>query len=323
MNPNSTKNELPFSPRTGILLVILATAFWSTSGIFITLVVDGGGISPVSLAFWRDFGTFSCLFIGIGLVRPRLLRVRRKDLPWLIAMGVISIGSFHVAWNMAVLMNGPGVATVIQSNAPIIVTLLAWLIWKEPLTGRKIAAVALSFAGTILIARLDLLGSAKITPLGVLLGVYSAIAYSGLSLFGKKLSQDYNPWTIMLYIFAVGTLILLPFQLRVGTPWPLPPHVVAYFIALVVFTTVLGFGIYTTALRSLQASIASITATAEVPFAAILAYIFLGERLDGWQLVGAAMVITGVVLVSLPRRKRLVEVQGGTLLHSQPGEEAG
>jgi len=48
--------------------------------------------------------------------------------------------------------------------------------------------------------------------------------------------------------------------------------------------------------------VASITATTEVPFAAIMAYIFLNERLNLYQIMGALCVIAGVILVSLPRR---------------------
>ena len=72
------------------------------------------------------------------------------------------------------------------------------------------------------------------------------------------------------------------------------------YLALVGVTTLLGFGLYTIGLKRLHASVAAITANTEVPFAAALAYIFLGERLDGWQMLGAALIILGVALISLP-----------------------
>lgn len=144
--------------------MVLATACWSTSGLFISLVVRGSGISPWGLAFWRDLGTFTCLLVGMIIFGSgSKLRVKRRDLPWLAAMGAISIGLFHVMWNMAVLINGVSVATVIQANAPIFVTVMAWLLWREPLTRRKIGAIALAFLGTVLIARLDGLGAKQIT----------------------------------------------------------------------------------------------------------------------------------------------------------------
>ena len=284
----------------GVALVVLATAFWSTSGIFISWVSHGSGINAVGLAFWRDLGTFVALLVGLATFRPQALHVKPRDLPWLAAMGILSIGFFHVTWNMSVLINGASVATVIQSNAPIFVTLVGWVIWREPLAWRKFVAVGLAIAGTVLIARLDNLDGSHVTFLGLLVGLVAAIAYGGFSLFGKKLSGDYNAWTILLYVFGFATLVLLPFQSQSSFPWPLDLLVLRNYAALVLLTTITGFGLHTAALRYLQASVAAIAANTEVPFAAALAYFLLGERLDGWQILGAALVISGVVLVSLP-----------------------
>jgi DME family drug/metabolite transporter len=290
------------SKGIGLLLVVLATACWSTSGLFISLIVSGSGISPWGLAFWRDLGTFTCLLVGMLLLGSReRLRVKRRDLPWLAAMGAISIGMFHVMWNMAVLINGVSVATVIQANAPIFVTIMAWLLWREQVTQRKIIAIVLAFVGTVLIARLDGLGATQISLFGLSIALAAALAYGGFSLFGKKLVGNYSSWTILLYAFGFGALILLPFQSRVLIPWPLSPQVLGWYAALILLSTISGFGLYTTGLRYLQASVAAIAASTELAFAATVAYIALGERLDAWQILGGILVVGGVILLSWPR----------------------
>jgi DME family drug/metabolite transporter len=288
------------SRALGLALVVLATACWSTSGIFINLIVDHSGITPVGLAFWRDIGSFSALLVGLLVLRREWLRVRREDLPWLLVMGAFSIGFFHVMWNTAVTTLGASVATVIQSNAPIFVTVMAWVFWKEPLTWRKVAAIVLAVVGTILIARLDQTGMTDITVGGVLIGLAAAVAYGSFSLFGKKLGGSYSPWTMLVYVFGMASVVLFPFQFKSSSPFREPPTVLLNYLALVGVTTLLGFGLYTTGLKRLHASVASITANTEVPFAAALAYLILGERLDGWQMLGAALIILGVVLISLP-----------------------
>jgi len=288
----------------GILIVILATIFWGTSGIFISLTVRNWEISAVSLAFWRDLSTFITLLTGIAIFRPNLLRVKRKDLPWLLAMGAISIGFFHVLWNTAVLLIGASVSTVLQSNAPIFVTIMAWIIFKEALTYRKITAVALSVIGTVLISGILGMSDIRFSNLGLLAALFSAIFYGSFSLFGKKLTGDYNPWTILLYIFGFATLTLLPFQLFNPSPVPHQSPALFYFAGLILIATISGFALYTTALSRLQASIAAITATSEIVFAAVYAYFILSERMDGWQILGAILVVVGVVLVSLPNGKR-------------------
>jgi len=299
----SKRKPLPMR-LAGILLVITATLCWATSGIFINLIIRQSGLSAVGLAFWRDLTTAVLLFLGLLVIKPELLRVKRRDLPWLIGMGAISIGIFHIFWNKAVVMIGASLATVVQCNAPIFVTIMAWFLFQEALTGRKIIAVVLAAAGTVLVAGLNSAGEWKIVPIGLLIALASAITYGSLSLFGKKLSGDYNAWTIMFYIFTFGTLTLFIFQLGSPDPWPAGSGIVPYFIGFVLISTILGFGLYTTALSKLPASVASITATTEILFASILAYFFLQERLDAWQIAGAVLIISGVVLVSLDKKNR-------------------
>jgi drug/metabolite transporter, DME family len=287
----------------GFGLVILATAFWSTAGLFITVTVEGSTITPLGLAFWRVFSTFLCLFAALLIVRPRLLRVARGDLPWLIGMGALAVGIFQVLWILAVLMNGVSVSTVLQCNAPVFVTLMAWVIWREPLTWRKWAAIGLAFAGTLLIARPTTAGSIHITLIGLLISLGSAFAYGAITLFTKKLTGRYNPWTILAYSFGFAALALLPFQFGRPLPQQITPQAWGAFIGLVLLTTIGGYTSYALGLRHLQASVASIVAMTEVPFAALIGYFFLGERMDAVQILGALTVVSGVVLLSLGSKR--------------------
>lgn len=294
---------------SSLLLVITATAFWSTSGIFIDHLIRSSTLTPVTLAFWRDLGTFLCLLVGLALFRPALLKVRRRDLPWLAAMGSLSIGLFHFAWNISIMINGAALSVVFQSNAPIVVTAVAWFLWREPLSGRKLVAIALALAGTVLIAGLiqeEGTGSSTviITPAGLILGVGLALAYSTMSLFGKKLVGDYSAWTVLIYIFGFGALTLLPLQVGSTLPRPLAPETILPYVGLVLLTTIGGFGLYTLGLRGLQASVAAITATTEIPFAAFLAYHLLDERLSPAQVTGSLLVAGGVILVSWKGRNK-------------------
>jgi drug/metabolite transporter (DMT)-like permease len=282
-------------------LVIAATICWSTSGIFIYLIIQRSNLSAVSLAFWRDLTTTSLLLIGILLTKPKLLKIKKKDLPWLIGMGSISIGIFHVFWNKSVVMLGASLATAIQCNAPIFVTIMAWVLFREKITPLKIIAVILATLGTILVSGINFTGDWKIAPLGVLIGLLSAITYGTLSLFGKKLIGDYNAWTIMFYIFSFGTLTLFIFLSGTPDPWPTGSGILPLFGGFVLFSTIGGFFLYTTALKRLPASVASITATSELLFAIILAYVFLKERIDFWQILGSVLIIGSVVLISLTR----------------------
>jgi DME family drug/metabolite transporter len=291
----------------GSLAVLIATALWGTSGIFIKLIAAEMEISALALAFWRDITTFLLLVVGLGVLRPAWLRVRRRDLPWMVALGG-SLGVFHVIWNLGVFLNGAAVATVQQAAMPAIVAVAAWLIWREPLTWRKMAAIVLTFAGTVLISGSDVLGQGELSAGGLLVGLGIPILYASWNLLGKKVRQDHNPFTTLTYAFAFAVLVLSPMQFVTPQPWPVPDSAVLWFGGLIVVSTIVPFLIYTFALGRLPASVATILAMSEIAFVAVYASTLLGERLTASQILGAVLVVGGVALLSWQgwRRNRVL-----------------
>lgn len=292
------ENEIK-SRAFGLTLVILATLCWSSSGIFISYIIKGSGISSLGLAFYRDLATAISFGVGLLIISPKKLRVHKKDLIWLAGMGSLSIGSFHVLWNTSVVQNGVAIATILQSNAPIFVTFAAYFLWKEKLSIVKFVALLFSVVGTVFISDLNQLGQTNLTILGLIIGVASAINYGTFSLFGKKLRGEYDSATILFYAFLFATIVLFPFQLFLGDPVQVLSPVALTFSSLILLSTILGFSLYNTSLKYLEAGVASITAMSEIPFAAIASYIFLGERLSSWQIVGGVLIVSGVLLVTV------------------------
>ncbi|HSR33426.1 MAG TPA: DMT family transporter, partial [Anaerolineae bacterium] len=134
----------------GYLVVLSAAALWSTSGMLIRWILADSAFSALSLAFWRDLATCLCLGGGLALLRRSWLQVAWRDVPWLAALGAFSIGGFHVLWNLAVVEIGYAVATILLYSAPAFVSLMAWLIWREPLTRFKVLAIVMALAGCAL-----------------------------------------------------------------------------------------------------------------------------------------------------------------------------
>lgn len=285
----------------GYLAVLIATACWGTSGIFVKYMVADGGITALALAFWRDISTFLVLLIGVLFVRPSLLRVQRRDLPWLAALGG-SLAAMHVLWNLAVMLNGAAVATVQQAAMPAIVTIVAWITWREPLTQPKILAIILTFTGTVLVSGLDVLGQAELSLRGLLIGLAVPVCYAAWNLFGKKMRQHCHPFTLLTYSFGFAALALLPLQFFSPPPWPVPRITWLWFAGLVSLSTLIPFSFYIFALGRLPASIASIWAMTEIPFVAIYANLLLDERLTPNHILGAVLVAVGVLLLAKRNR---------------------
>lgn len=297
-----------YSVIIGYLAILAAAACWGTSGIFIKLVVNSSGISATALAFWRDLTTFILLVTGGLIFNPGRLVIKRADIGWLIAMGT-SLGIFHIFWNLGVVLNGAAVTTVQQAAMPAIVTVVAWFIWQESLTWRKILAICLTFVGTALVTGLAELERANVTFFSIWVGFGVPLLYAAWSLFGKKIRSQYDALVVLTYAFGIAALILFPLQFFTPQPFPVSPISYLWFAGLIIIATIMGFVAYTFGLGRLPASVVSILAMTEIAFVAVYAYILLGERLTFSQGLGTVLVVVGVLLLFLRRRRRPIPPQ--------------
>jgi DME family drug/metabolite transporter len=288
-------------------LVLAATLFWSTSGTFIRLITQRYGLSAWTLAFWRDTLCFAAL-VAICLARgQRLGRVAPRDWPRLAALGAVSIGIFHVLWATAVVLIPVAVATVLNYTAPFFVVLWAWLAWRQRPSQRQTAALLLAFAGCLLVTGAYRAGTQDLNWIGLLVGLSTGVTYAGFTLLGKPLQARYSDWVVLTYAFGFGALAIL--VLQPAAPLGMlaqPAGAWLWMAALVLVSTVGGFGLYLAGLRHLSASTASITATLEPVMAAGLAFLLLGELIAPVQMLGGVLVIAAVSLLSLPTHARTV-----------------
>lgn len=285
--------------RRGYLLVLGATICWSTSGTFIRIISSNYAFTPWTLAFWRDLFTFACFLIAALATGASELRVQRRDLISLAAMGAISIGIFHVLWAQAVVINPIAVATVLNYTAPFFVMLFAWVLWHERPSRVQTAALLLAFAGCVLVTGAYNVGNSKLNWPGLLIALSTGLTYGTVSIFGKNALKRYVPFTIMTYAFGFGALTVLLLQpgailQSVG----LPAGAWLSIAVLALISTFSGFALYTNGLKYLTAGSASITATLEPVVAAGLAFLVLSEVIDVIQMIGGAIVVGAVALLA-------------------------
>ena len=285
----------------GACAVIAAAAAWGMSGIFITILVNESQASSIGLAFWRDL--LGCItFLGFTLLtQPKNLRIQKKDLVWIISMGA-GLGSFHILYNQSILLNGTAVTTVQQAAMPAVVCIAALYLWKETLTREKIISMGIIFLGTTLASGLNLFDLEKTNITGLMVGFTVPIFYAAWTLVGKRVVPIYGAPASLALAFGIASLLLLPMQPFVAQPFPLTPVIVAAFCGLILLSTFSGFFLYMTALKYIQAGVAATLVMSEILFAGSYAFFFLGEGFNSVQLLGAVLVIAGVVWLSYKQK---------------------
>jgi drug/metabolite transporter, DME family len=282
-------------------MIALAAAMWGGLGV-IAKWLYADGMDPWALIFFRT--SLGALAFGVVLLLGdrSWLRVRREDLPFLALYGLISTSAFYALYLFTISMTSVAVAAVLLYTAPSMAAVMARFAFGETITRPKIAALTLSFGGCILVAGLQS-DSPVVSPLGIAMGLGSAITYASFGIMGKHARQRYNPWTINFYCMAFATLFLLP------VPWfpgvSMGPYSVRVWLLLAVLTlgpTLLSRALYVSAVKHVEASRAAIVATVEPVAAAVFALVLLGEMLSTSQLVGGFLVLAGSVMAQRPGR---------------------
>lgn len=311
-----TTTETVSSANRGYLAAFGATLFLATTAIFIRYLTLNYQVPALVLTYWRELFVALSLLVVLLITRRDLIKVERRNLPMLVLYGFVLM-LFNSTWALSVALNGAAVATVLAYSSAAFTALLGWLLLKESLDLPKIIAVLMSIAGLALVSNALDPALWALNAGGVLAGVLSGLSYALYSLMGRYSSQrGVNPWTSLLYIFAIGSVFMLAANLGIGRFLPggartpadmfwLGDAWVGWLVLLVLamVPTLMGFGLYNVSLHYLPSSVANLILTSEPIVTSVIAYFMFGEVLTPIQMLGATLILSGVVLIRLTRKE--------------------
>ncbi len=304
-----TQNSTTDVPLRDYGFILGAAVMWGTIGIFFTILHFDFGMSALSIGFVRATLAALALVVFLALFKRDKLRLNRELLVTYILFGLFGIALFYVLNTQAVILTNLATASVLLYTAPIFVTIFAWRLWNEPLTGRKIAAVLAAFLGCALVAGAYDPGALVLNGIGVLVATASGFAYALFTIFSKHLSTRASPWTTVTYSLLFGALFLLPLQFieipGIGAPGyaALVNQPLAWLamLGLCLGPTLGSYALFNAGLRTVPAGVASVIATIEPIVAVIAGYVIFGQTLEPLQLVGAAVIIGAALSLTLWR----------------------
>ena len=224
-----------------------------------------------------------------------------KDYASLVKCAVFGVAANQLLFFSGLSMTSTISASVIMTTNPIIVLIASYLILHEPATKMKIAGVFLGSIGAILLILRNDISWAEGSFLGDVLIFMNATSYGIYLILVKPLMRRYKPMTIIKWIFLIGLIMIFPFGIKdvFAVDWvnmTLPGW--TSIIYVIIFTTVLAYLLNMWALKFVSPTLVSYYVYLQPLFATIVAIVFL-EELPGKSLVlFAAMIFSGVYLVS-------------------------
>ena len=296
----TVKSKRKFGP----LLIILAGCFWGCMGIFVRKLASYG-FTSVQIVSIRV--TLAALFFcGLLFFRDRTgFRISLRDLPVFLGLGFGSILFFTVCYFTAITMMSLSTAAILLYTSPIWIMLMSVLFFREKLNRRKILALALAFAGCVLVSGVSGNG---VSLIGLLVGLGSGIGYGLYSILGTVALRRYSPYTVTTYTFlfaAAGSWVICnPGDMISKFSAAPDPGILLFFCCLTALVTaVIPFLAYTLGLQTVEASKAGIIATIEPMVATLIGIVFFSEPLTVLSGLGILLILGAIILLNRKSRQ--------------------
>lgn len=290
----------------GVVLVFLAAVGFSIKAVLIKIAY-GYGVDTTTLLALRML--FSApFFIAMAIWQGRSsapAQTTRRD--WL-HLAVLGFTGYYLAsWLdfLGLQYITAGLERLVLFLYPTIVVLLsAWLL-RERIRRHHLLALGLSYAGIglVFVDQIRATGAHGDVALGGALVFASAVVYSFYLIGSSRVIHRFGAVRFTAWAMLVASAIAIG-QFAATHPLSalnLPMPVYALSLAMAIFATVLPASFMSEGLRRIGANRAALVGSIGPVVTLVLGVIFLGEPLGWLQVAGSALVLTGVMLVSLRR----------------------
>lgn len=277
--------------------ILAAAALWGVIGLWNRRLM-AAGLSPFSIVVVRNLGGCALLVLFFLFRDRSVFRVERRHLKYFFGTGVVSVLLFTVCYFSCQKLCSLAVASVLLYTAPSFVVLLSAVLWKEPVTRKKLLALFLTLAGCACVCGV-FSGGLSVTLPGVLLGLGSGFFYALYSVFGRYALAHYPPLTVTVwtFLFAGPASLVLLRPAELAAVFAPSPELALTALALAVFSTAAPYILYTWGLARTEPGRASILASLEPVVASLTGVLAFGEPMGPLTALGILCVLAGVYIL--------------------------
>ena len=258
-------------------------------------------VPPVTLLALRYLVSVPALFIVLRL-RHALTPIKKGDWPILFAIGFTGYFASFCLQMLGINRLTGSVSSLLGAMNPIFIPILAAFFLHERITPAKIACVALSMAGVVVIVGVD----GTVDAAGALLMLASVFLWSTASIIIRRVSGRYDPMQIAL----IAILCALPFtggwsliELQ-SAPCSFTLESVLAVLYMGVLGTAVTHSLWNYSLRVMDASFCSMFYPMQPLVSSILGVLFLHEAVTPGFVIGALMICCGIVAAVISAKPR-------------------
>ncbi len=283
-------------------MALTGGTLWGCSGVMGSYLYTHNGFDAKLLVTARLlFGgliTLMILFAHSGGTAFDVFRDRRSGMHE-IMFAFLGMLPTQLVYFIAIQLSNPSTATVLEASAPIIVLLFYLVVDRRVPAKIEVFVLCIVLVGVFLITTHGDIGSLAITVPALIAGIGSAVFAAVYNIMPIKLLDEFGSGAITGWAMLIAGIGLCPFSHFWDAPIHMDTKGWLCLIGVVIFGTVVAQGAYLEGVRILGAVQGSLFETIEPVVAAFLTVVALGVTLTMADFVGTAMILLGIILLSL------------------------
>jgi drug/metabolite transporter (DMT)-like permease len=282
------------------LALVAVVLMWAST--FVTFKIAWRDIDPVAFTGMR-FAGMGAFAVVVLLASRNRQRIRRSDLPLIAASGLTGFFLYQMGFVVGLDRTSAVASAILISTHPMFAVVFSWLAGRERPRAIEVAGVLLGFAGVVVfLGGWNAQGQAR---LGDLLSLGAAASFGAFGVINQRLGQRYAGREVMAYGLLIGgtLVVLVSIPAMADQDWG---RVTGASWLILVYAAVgpvyAAYGLWNWAIRR-RGIARTVVFAFLVPIAGgAMAVIWLHEHVRAEQVLGAAVVLAGLVVTRLGGR---------------------
>lgn len=263
---------------------------------------------PMSLAFLR-FAFASLLLAPFFIMQSKKVKIDKKDLPKLIAIGILII-TLNITFFFEGIRRTTAIdASILTQTVPMLSVLLGWWFLKEKTYPINLLGIALGLLGAAMIIGLSQIVTGNYSTnilIGNILIILASISWVAGAIVAKKILTKYSSLIVTAVAFLVGTVtFFIPASLEyIKNPgWIDHVTMLGYFglAYMTILSSISAYFLFEWGLSKTSVITADLFHYIEPFVATLLAVSILGEKISASFLIGAVLIAAGAYLGTLAK----------------------
>lgn len=295
----SNQGEKSF--KKAYIFVLTAGCLWGTMGLF-SGTLSGMGLESLNISFFRMCAAAVIMFMFILFKDGvKAFSIDMKGIGICIILGVFCQGLFNYSYNESLRSVGIVSAAVLLYTAPIFVTIMSRIFFKERITGQKVLALLINIVGCTLTVSGGDFSSMNFSLYGATIGTLAGFLYGLMTVVSSLTTERYSPRLIIFYSFVFGAIFLALMSNPMGAIQGHSSNPI-FWLLFFGYGLIPTVGSYLAYMKGLSynppTSKVPVIASVETIVAAFVGIFAFGETMGIVKALGIALVIGSIAIMN-------------------------